>query len=63
MKVSEIWLWKNEWTKARTIASLALSLRKKEQIKVRQPLQKIMIPVRNQAEKEAIKAVEELDSI
>ena len=46
--------------KARTIASLALSLRKKEQIKVRQPLQKIMIPVRNQAEKEAIKAVESL---
>jgi isoleucyl-tRNA synthetase len=47
-------------SKARTIASLALSLRKKEQIKVRQPLQKIMIPVRNQAEKEAIKAVESL---
>ena len=47
-------------SKARTIASLALSLRKKEQIKVRQPLQKIMIPVRNQAEKEAIKAVEGL---
>ena len=46
--------------KARTIASLALSLRKKEQIKVRQPLQKIMIPVRNQAEREAIQAVEEL---
>ncbi len=47
-------------SKARTIASLALSLRKKEQIKVRQPLQKIMIPVRNQAEKEAIKAVKSL---
>ena len=47
-------------SKARTIASLALSLRKKEQIKVRQPLRKIMIPVRNQAEKEAIKAVENL---
>ncbi|MDB4620716.1 isoleucine--tRNA ligase [Flavobacteriaceae bacterium] len=46
--------------KARTIASLALSLRKKEQIKVRQPLQKVMIPVRNSCEKEAIKAVEEL---
>ena len=46
--------------KARTIASLALSLRKKEQIKVRQPLQKVMIPVRNSSEKEAIKAVEEL---
>ena len=47
-------------SKARTIASLALSLRKKEQIKVRQPLQKIIIPIRNQAEKEAIKAVEGL---
>lgn len=47
-------------SKARTIASLALSLRKKEQIKVRQPLRKIIIPVRNQAEKEAIKAVENL---
>jgi isoleucyl-tRNA synthetase len=49
-----------QMSKARTIASLALSLRKKEQIKVRQPLQKIMIPVRNQAEKEAIKAVKSL---
>ncbi len=47
-------------SKARIIASLALSLRKKEQIKVRQPLQKIMIPVRNQKEREAILAVEEL---
>ena len=32
---------------ARTLTSLALSLRKKEQIKVRQPLQKIIIPVKN----------------
>ncbi|ELY2018713.1 class I tRNA ligase family protein, partial [Flavobacterium psychrophilum] len=31
--------------KAQTISSLVLSLRKKEMIKVRQPLQKIMIPV------------------
>ncbi len=46
--------------KARTIASLALSLRKKEQIKVRQPLQKIMIPVRNAAEREAIELVADL---
>ena len=46
--------------KARTIASLALSLRKKEQIKVRQPLQKIMIPVRNAAEREAIELVSDL---
>tara|TARA_B100000767_G_scaffold209696_1_gene196671 strand:+ start:13235 stop:16636 length:3402 start_codon:yes stop_codon:yes gene_type:complete len=53
-------LLEERMSKARTVASLALSLRKKEQIKVRQPLQKIIIPVRNQAEKEAIKAVEGL---
>ena len=47
-------------SKARTIASLALSLRKKEQIKVRQPLQKIMIPVRNATEREAIELVADL---
>ncbi len=47
-------------SKARTIASLALSLRKKEQIKVRQPLQKIMIPVHNAAEREAIELVADL---
>ena len=34
---------------AQTISSLVLSLRKKEMIKVRQPLQKIMIPVLNDA--------------
>ena len=47
-------------SKARTIASLALSLRKKEQIKVRQPLQKIMIPVRNAEERKAIELVADL---
>ena len=57
--------WRNtdledQMGKARTIASLALSLRKKEQIKVRQPLQKIMIPVRNTLEKEAIERVADL---
>ena len=46
--------------KARTISSLALSLRKKEQIKVRQPLQKIMIPIRNAEEKMAIERVADL---
>ena len=46
--------------KARTIASLALSIRKKEQIKVRQPLQKIMIPIRNITEKESILNVKEM---
>ncbi len=46
--------------KARTISSLVLSLRKREQIKVRQPLQKIMIPIRNQQERKAIESVKEL---
>ena len=46
--------------KARTIASLALSLRKKEQIKVRQPLQKIIVPIKNKDENEAITAVADL---
>ena len=36
---------------ARTLTSLALSLRKKEQIKVRQPLQKMIIPVKNKEER------------
>ena len=42
---------------ARLIVSLGLSLRKKEQIKVRQPLQKLMIPVKNETERKAILAV------
>ncbi len=46
--------------KAQTISSLVLSLRQKEKIKVRQPLQRIMIPVLNEAEKEAIEAVSDL---
>jgi isoleucyl-tRNA synthetase len=46
--------------KAQTISSLVLSLRQKEKIKVRQPLQKIMIPVLNDSEKEEILAVAEL---
>jgi len=46
--------------KAQTISSLVLSLRQKEKIKVRQPLQKIMIPVLDQAEKEEILAVSDL---
>lgn len=43
--------------KAQTISSLVLSLRQKEKIKVRQPLQKIMIPVLDSLEKEEILAV------
>ncbi|CEN32487.1 isoleucine--tRNA ligase [Capnocytophaga cynodegmi] len=46
--------------KAQNISSLVLSLRKKEMIKVRQPLQKIMIPVSNETEKREIEAVADL---
>lgn len=46
--------------KAQTISSLVLSLRKKEQIKVRQPLQRIMIPVLDAAEKEEIALIANL---
>ena len=42
---------------ARNLTSLALSLRKKEQIKVRQPLQKMIIPVKNQKERSKIKKI------
>ncbi|WP_395077100.1 isoleucine--tRNA ligase [Flavobacterium sp.] len=45
---------------AQTISSLVLSLRKKEMIKVRQPLQKIMIPVLNEGFKKEIEAVSDL---
>ena len=45
---------------AQKISSLVLSLRAKEKIKVRQPLQKIMIPVDNQQQKEEILAVADL---
>jgi len=45
---------------AQIISSLVLSLRAKEKIKVRQPLQKIMIPVNNALQKEEILAVSDL---
>ena len=48
----------NRINKARVITSLALSLRKKEQIKVRQPLQKIMIPVNSEKERQDIFSIE-----
>jgi isoleucyl-tRNA synthetase len=44
---------------ARTLTSLALSLRKKEQIKVRQPLQKMIIPVKNEVERQRIERITE----
>jgi isoleucyl-tRNA synthetase len=46
--------------KAQTISSLVLSLRKKEMIKVRQPLQKIMIPVLNDEFRTEIEAISDL---
>ena len=45
---------------AQTISSLVLSLRAKEKIKVRQPLQKIMIPVNSPAQREEILAISDL---
>ena len=45
---------------AQTISSLVLSLRAKEKIKVRQPLQKIMIPIDSKEQKEEILAVADL---
>ena len=46
--------------KAQQISSLVLSIRQKEKIKVRQPLQKIMIPVLDDQQREEIQAVAEL---
>ena len=46
--------------KAQSISSMVLSLRKKEMIKVRQPLQKIMIPVTDEQDKLDIEAVSSL---
>ena len=45
---------------AQTISSLVLSLRAKEKIKVRQPLQRIMVPVDSKIQKEEILAVSDL---
>lgn len=45
---------------AQTISSMILSLRRKVSIKVRQPLQKIMIPVINETFVEQIKKVEQI---
>ncbi len=46
--------------KAQLISSLVLSIRQKEKIKVRQPLQKIMIPILNADQKHEIEAVADL---
>jgi isoleucyl-tRNA synthetase len=46
--------------KAQTISSLVLSLRKKEMIKVRQPLQRIMIPVLDNVFRAEVEAISDL---
>jgi isoleucyl-tRNA synthetase len=46
--------------KAQNIASLVLSIRQKEKIKVRQPLHKIMIPVLDEKQRDEIEAIAEL---
>ena len=46
--------------KAQTISSLVLSLRKKEMIKVRQPLQRVMIPILDAHQREEIEAISDL---
>ncbi len=50
----------SKMAKAQTISSLVLSIRQKEKIKVRQPLQKIMIPVLDEKQKNEIVAVSDL---
>ena len=50
----------NKIRKAQTICSLVLSLRKKEKIKVRQPLSKVMIPFSSELEKKEISDISDL---
>ena len=50
----------HKMAQAQLISSLVLSLRAKEKIKVRQPLQKIMIPVASSTQKEEILAISDL---
>lgn len=47
----------NKMQMAQKVSSLVLSIRQKEKIKVRQPLQKVMIPVLDAVQKEEIEAV------
>ena len=50
----------NKIRKAQTICSLILSLRKKEKIKVRQPLSKVMIPFSSSSEKLEFEEISDL---
>jgi len=62
-QVNEVYIDKSlerKMENAQTISSLVLSLRAKEKIKVRQPLQKIMIPIDNSSQKEEILAISDL---
>lgn len=45
---------------AQQVSSMVLSLRKKEQIKVRQPLQKVLIPILNKTFEKRLEAVQDL---
>lgn len=45
---------------AQRITSMVLAIRKKERIKVRQPLQKLLIPVQNEAHQQRIEAVQDV---
>ena len=49
-----------QMAKAQKISSLVHALRKKHKVKVRQPLQKILLPITNPSEKEQVQAVEKL---
>ena len=49
----------NKIRKSQEICSLGLSLRKREKIKVRQPLNKVIIPYRDDLERESLKEISE----
>ena len=53
-------IFEQKMQRAQKITSLVLSLRKREKIKVRQPLQRIMIPVLDNSEREQVAAVSSL---
>lgn len=50
----------SKMAKAQVISSLVLSIRQKEKIKVRQPLQKIIIPVLDEKQRRELEAVSDL---
>jgi len=45
---------------AQDLSSMILSLRKKEQIKVRQPLQKVIIPILNETDRDLFQSIEDI---